>query len=161
MDEYSLPIDIHTNKLAGTCVSNETVLAQRLSLCDSKFSTDWLISRRHCSKNWTQKLADVRQKIKKALEDMPESDDIARILADSRKYQLTNRQYSHNFVELDYFSCEKIVEVLKKTESDSKNMFGYYSSQRMKDWQEILKLYEQDNLYLSKSIRYSNLITCV
>lgn len=50
--------------------------------------------------------------------------------------------------ELDYYSCLKIVEILKQTEADSKNIFGYYSSQRMKDWQEVIKLYEVDSLYL-------------
>ncbi len=36
------------------------------------------------------------------------------------------------FVDLDYFCCLKIVEILKETEKESKNMFGMYSSQRMK-----------------------------
>lgn len=40
------------------------------------------------------------------------------------------------------------MEILKETEADSKNIFGFYSSQRMKDWQEIIKLYEKDNVYL-------------
>lgn len=55
-------------------------------------ATDWLISRRHCSKNWLDKLNEVRQKIKKALEDMPESEEIARILADSRKFASDSKQ---------------------------------------------------------------------
>ena len=50
--------------------------------------------------------------------------------------------------DIEYFVCLKIVEILKETESDSKNIFGYYSSQRMKDWIEIIKLYEKDNIYL-------------
>ena len=50
--------------------------------------------------------------------------------------------------DIEYFVCQKIVDILKETESDSKNIFGYYSSQRMKDWIEIIKLYEKDNIYL-------------
>jgi len=42
------------------------------------------------------------------------------------------------------------VEVLKETEADSKNFLGMYGSQRMKDWQEILKLYQKDCLYLAE-----------
>lgn len=38
--------------------------------------------------------------------------------------------------------------VLKETEADSKNIFGMYGSQRMKDWQEVIKLYQKDNLYM-------------
>lgn len=30
-------------------------------------------------------------------------------------------------------------------------MFGRYGSQRMKDWQEIVKLYEKDNVYLAEA----------
>jgi len=45
----------------------------------------------------------------------------------------------------------KIVEILKETEADTKNLFGRYGSQRMKDWQEILRLYEKDNVYLAEA----------
>lgn len=38
--------------------------------------------------------------------------------------------------------------MLRQTEADSKNIFGYYSSQRMKDWQEIVRMYEKDGVYL-------------
>ena len=56
--------------------------------------------------------------------------------------------------ELNYYTCTAIVEVLKQTEADSKNIFGYYSSQRMKDWQEVLRLYEKDSVYLGISWGY-------
>lgn len=45
----------------------------------------------------------------------------------------------------------KIIEILKETEADTKNLFGRYGSQRMKDWQEILRLYEKDNVYLAEA----------
>lgn len=37
------------------------------------------------------------------------------------------------------------------TEKDSKNIFGGYSSQRMKDWGAVLKLYEKDSLYMGEA----------
>lgn len=43
------------------------------------------------------------------------------------------------------------MEILKETEADTKNLFGRYGSQRMKDWQEILRLYEKDNVYLAEA----------
>ncbi|XP_069490736.1 CDK5 regulatory subunit-associated protein 3 isoform X2 [Ambystoma mexicanum] len=52
--------------------------------------------------------------------------------------------------DVHYFHCLRIVEILKGTEASSKNMFGRYSSQRMKDWQEIVSLYERDNTYLAE-----------
>lgn len=54
------------------------------------------------------------------------------------------------FSVFDYYVCKRIVEILKSTDKDSKNIFGQYTSQRMIDWQEIVKHYEKDNTYLGK-----------
>ncbi|XP_034414685.1 CDK5 regulatory subunit-associated protein 3 isoform X2 [Cyclopterus lumpus] len=67
---------------------------------------------------------------------MPENEEIKQLLSGS---------YIH------YFHCLRIVEILKGTEASSKNIFGRYSSQRMKDWQEIVSLYETDNVYLAEA----------
>lgn len=75
----------------------------------------------------------IREKINTAIQDMPESQEIAQLLSGS---------YIH------YFHCLRIVDLLKGTEASTKNIFGRYSSQRMKDWQEIISLYEKDNTYL-------------
>lgn len=45
----------------------------------------------------------------------------------------------------------QIVNILKETEKDSKNFLGYYSSQRMKDWQEVINLYQSDAVYLAEA----------
>ena len=45
----------------------------------------------------------------------------------------------------------RIVELLKETEKDSKNFFGQYGSQRMKDWAEIVTMYQKDNLFLAEA----------
>ncbi|XP_010224419.1 PREDICTED: CDK5 regulatory subunit-associated protein 3-like [Tinamus guttatus] len=52
--------------------------------------------------------------------------------------------------DIHYFHCLRIVEILKGTEASTKNLFGRYSSQRMKDWQEIVSLYEKENTYLAE-----------
>lgn len=67
---------------------------------------------------------------------MPVHEDIAALLSGSY---------------INYFHCQKIVEILKETEKDSKNLFGRYGSQRMKDWLDVLKCYEKDNLYLAEA----------
>lgn len=43
------------------------------------------------------------------------------------------------------------MEILRKTEADTKNIFGHYSSQRMKDWNEIISLYQKNNVYLAEA----------
>lgn len=52
---------------------------------------------------------------------------------------------------INYFHCLKIIEILKETEADTKNLFGRYGSQRMKDWQDVVKCYEKENLYLGEA----------
>lgn len=52
---------------------------------------------------------------------------------------------------IHYFNCLRIVEILKETEKNSKNIFGMYSSQRMKDWNAIVSAYQKNNLYLAEA----------
>uniref|UniRef100_A0A8C3B623 CDK5 regulatory subunit associated protein 3 n=1 Tax=Cyclopterus lumpus TaxID=8103 RepID=A0A8C3B623_CYCLU len=99
-------------------------------------STDWLLDRRHCNLTWQNAVKGIREKINVAIQDMPENEEIKQLLSGS---------YIH------YFHCLRIVEILKGTEASSKNIFGRYSSQRMKDWQEIVSLYETDNVYLAEA----------
>uniref|UniRef100_A0A3B3BBI5 CDK5 regulatory subunit associated protein 3 n=1 Tax=Oryzias melastigma TaxID=30732 RepID=A0A3B3BBI5_ORYME len=125
-----------------TCSALEPVLLcyKRLSvpLQGIKLSfmvADWLLDRRHCSVKWQNAVKTIREKINAAMQDMPENEEIKQLLSGS---------YIH------YFHCLRIVEILKGTEASSKNIFGRYSSQRMKDWQEIVSLYEADNVYLAE-----------
>lgn len=53
--------------------------------------------------------------------------------------------------DIHYFHCLQIIEILKTTEADTKSVFGRYGSQRMKDWQEIVRLYEKDNVYIAEA----------
>ncbi|KAK9886747.1 hypothetical protein WA026_018399 [Henosepilachna vigintioctopunctata] len=112
MDEQSIPIDIHTNKLL-----------------------EWLISRRHVKKEWQNNILGIREKINNAIQDMPAHEGIVKLLSGQH---------------INYFHCRKIVDILKETEADTKNVFGRYGSQRMKDWQDILSCYQKDNVYLAE-----------
>lgn len=63
-------------------------------------------------------------------------------------------KYPFSFViplDIHYYHCLQIVDILKTTEADTKSVFGRYGSQRMKDWQEIAKLYEKDSIYLGEA----------
>uniref|UniRef100_H3CXL1 CDK5 regulatory subunit associated protein 3 n=1 Tax=Tetraodon nigroviridis TaxID=99883 RepID=H3CXL1_TETNG len=96
---------------------------------------DWLLDRRHCNMRWQNAFKEIREKINAAIQDMPENEEIKQLLSGSH---------------IHYFHCLRIVEILKRTEASSKNIFGRYSSQRMKDWQDIVSLYEADNVYLAE-----------
>lgn len=56
-----------------------------------------------------------------------------------------------SIADINYFHCKEIIEILKQTEKDTKSVFGTYGSKRMKDWQEVVKLYEKDNIYLGEA----------
>lgn len=138
VQEQDIPIDINIGKLL-----------------------EWLINRRHCSKDWHVKVLTIREKINNAIQDMPVHEEIAKLLSGSCMlhkyftfYSVHNSIYIYYLIfilsDINYFHCLKIVEILKETEADTKNVFGRYGSQRMKDWQEILRLYEKDNLYLAE-----------
>jgi len=109
----NLPIDIHTGKLL-----------------------DWLVSRRHINRNWSNEILNIRKKINNAIQDMPEHEELCELLAGTY---------------INYWHCLRIITILQETEADTKNLFGFYSSQRMKDWKEIIKLYEKDNVYLGEA----------
>ncbi|ENN78335.1 hypothetical protein HUJ04_003940 [Dendroctonus ponderosae] len=96
---------------------------------------DWLISRRHIPKDWQNRVIKVREKINNAIQDMPVHDGIVKLVSGQH---------------INYFHCLKIVDILKETEKDSKNIFGRYGSQRMKDWQDVIADYQKDNIYLAE-----------
>ena len=80
MDESCIPIDIHANKLLGKIWSNDSGYSITWSVI-----TDWLVSRRHCNKDWVKSLTSIRQMIVKAMQDMPEHEEIARILSSGQR----------------------------------------------------------------------------
>ncbi|PIO77112.1 hypothetical protein TELCIR_00762 [Teladorsagia circumcincta] len=59
--------------------------------------------------------------------------------------------HSGKLLDINFFHCQRIIEILRDTEKDSKNFLGFYSSQRMKDWQEIASLYKKNNVYLAEA----------
>jgi hypothetical protein len=61
MNEQDIPIDIHIGKLQ-----------------------DWLTSRRIVNKNWNMYIRDIRDKISNAIQDMPASEDLVRLLSGTR-----------------------------------------------------------------------------
>lgn len=97
---------------------------------------EWLISRRHCKNEWQPEAVKIRAKINAAIQDMPANETIASLLSGTY---------------INYFHCLKIIEILEKTEADSKNIFGSYTSKRMKDWKEIVSLYKKNNVYLAEA----------
>ncbi|XP_072026690.1 CDK5 regulatory subunit-associated protein 3-like [Amphiura filiformis] len=116
-------------------LSQEQIVNLPIDISSNKL-LDWLIDRRHVNLKWQAAALIVREKINAAIQDMPEVEEIKQLLAG---------QY------INYFHCCRIIELLKVSEADSKNIFGYYSSQRMKDWKEVLWLYEKDSVYLAEA----------
>lgn len=97
---------------------------------------DWLINRRHCGPQWQLVSAAIRQKIIRAVENLGDSE--------------AAKQFSDP-TTVTYFLIKELVEHAKDTEDGKKNFFGQYASQTMKDWAEIIKLYEKDGVYLAET----------
>uniref|UniRef100_A0A0K8TRB8 Putative cdk5 activator-binding protein n=1 Tax=Tabanus bromius TaxID=304241 RepID=A0A0K8TRB8_TABBR len=97
---------------------------------------EWLVSRRIVPKVTQNQIRDIRNKIGNAVKDMPAHEDLIKLLSGAH---------------INYFHCLQIVEILKQTEKDTKSVFGTYGSQRMKDWQDIVKSYERENVYLAEA----------
>lgn len=97
---------------------------------------EWLESRKIVQKNWQVSVREVRSKISNAINDMPVHPELVRLLSGAY---------------ITYFHCLQIVEILKTTEADTKSVFGRYGSQRMTDWQAIVRLYERDSVYLAEA----------
>lgn len=98
--------------------------------------SEFLITRRIVNKNWTDAIKNVRNLIGNAVQDMPEHPELLKLLSGAH---------------INYFHCLQILEILKKTEADTKNVFGRYSSQRYANWQEIVKAYERDSVYIAEA----------
>lgn len=113
MNEQDIPIVLNTEKLS-----------------------EFLISRRIVNKNWTNAIQNIRNLIANAVNDMPEHEELIRLLSGAH---------------INYFHCQQILEILKKTEADTKNIFGRYSSERFQTWQEIIKAYEKDSVYIAEA----------
>lgn len=127
--------------------------------------SDWILDRRHCPRDWQKSILPIRNKISLAIQDMPEHDEITSLLSGSSKLTPppgANGSASEAesdvcgfFVRLSaaihYYNCLKIVEILKETEKNSKNIFGMYSSQRMKDWNAVIGLFQKNNVYLAEA----------
>ncbi|XP_018022374.1 CDK5 regulatory subunit-associated protein 3 isoform X2 [Hyalella azteca] len=96
----------------------------------------FIVSRQHAKKDWAETTRVVREQINAAIQDMPEHPEILKLLSGTY---------------INYFHCLKIVKILKQTEADSKNILGWYTSQRMKDWQAVVKQYEKGGAYLAES----------
>lgn len=134
LQEQNIPIDIQTSKLL-----------------------DWIINRRHCNKTWPQQTNLIREKINAAIQDMPEHKGITKLLTGTcNLYHLdylfigSSELMCLLFTDINYYHCLQIVEILKETEADTRSLFGSYGSKRMKDWQEVVRLYEKDNVYLAE-----------
>lgn len=98
--------------------------------------SEFLITRRIVNKNWTNAIQNIRNLIGNAVQDMPEHPELIKLLSGAH---------------INYFHCLQILEILKKTEADSKNIFGRYSSERFQTWQEIIKAYERDSVYIAEA----------
>jgi hypothetical protein len=97
-------------------------------------SVGWMMERRKLVSGWQKELRTIRAKIALALGDLPEP---------------VKQSVGRDTEDLNYWHCKEILEALIKSgEPQERNLFGQYQSKRMRDWMEILKRYERNNVFL-------------
>ncbi|XP_059151211.1 CDK5 regulatory subunit-associated protein 3-like [Physella acuta] len=101
---------------------------------------DWLVNRRHCTQQCQAILTVIRDKVSKAKESS--------LAEESNNQQI---QELLALPQLNYFHVKQVFESLKSTDTGKKNYIGQYASQSMKNWADIIKLYEKDGTYLAEA----------
>lgn len=80
------------------------VIEANESRCLNVKLSDWLISRRHCQKDWIKHIPAVREKIKHAILDMPENERIVDLLKAGSKIERpcfpVKSSFRHQFLPL-------------------------------------------------------------
>eukprot|EP01080_Neovahlkampfia_damariscottae_P009285 gene9285-1373_t len=108
-------------------------------------SKEWLINRKLLCKEWHENLKKIKQLKKQALLDMPDNEEINKIISQDP--------------DIDYNNTKRILEILDQTEPKTTSFLGFGGNKRIKTWTYILKLYDYDNVYLAEII--SNLVNKV
>eukprot|EP01112_Ceratiomyxa_fruticulosa_P008407 TRINITY_DN2178_c0_g5_i1.p1 TRINITY_DN2178_c0_g5~~TRINITY_DN2178_c0_g5_i1.p1 ORF type:complete len:555 (-),score=128.85 TRINITY_DN2178_c0_g5_i1:188-1852(-) len=98
---------------------------------------DWLLDRRKLPQNWRKNLQVIRALIEKAKPDLLKNSEI--------------QHYLEKVSTINYFHALEIFELLVKSgESEAKTLFGYYANPKLQAWNQIIRAYEKDNIYLGE-----------
>ncbi|MCP9264569.1 CDK5 regulatory subunit-associated protein [Dirofilaria immitis] len=128
VNEMEIPIDIHCNKLL-----------------------DWLLSRRHCNKDWQKSVMIIREKISEAIQDMPEDERIVKLLQGNPKmYEKKNihlaeaAQILQRMIQYEIPALKKQISKSDQTITDCMKKENDYTKQiidsRKQYEKELLKL---------------------
>jgi hypothetical protein len=139
--DADLPIDIHYDKLL-----------------------EWLISRKKVPAKWQDAIRVVREKIDAALVQLPLVPEISQICSNTcttfcfcffvNEKGVSSYLHLVAYSDINYYHCEQIFSLLQQAEGDqSKSIFGRYNSALMHQWDEILKLYRKDCIFLAEAAR--------
>ncbi|OQV16801.1 putative CDK5RAP3-like protein [Hypsibius exemplaris] len=127
-DAQNIPIDIHLGQLS-----------------------DWIVTRRHCPKDWIVNLQKIREKLAVLY---------PAVLTALPNLSVETEGLPQLASELTYLHCKTLSQALADTtEHGGKNLLGQYQSSVMKDLAEVLKLYEKDSIYLAETaqVLYRNI----
>ncbi|GAU95508.1 hypothetical protein RvY_07112 [Ramazzottius varieornatus] len=116
-----IPIDIHLGQLS-----------------------DWLISRRHCAKEWHASLLKIREKLAASVYPKLLTDEATKSDLEKAGLPLVSS-------ELNYLTCKQLLDLLSGKEAyNSKNMIGQYQNPVTKDLNDVVKQYEKENIHLAE-----------
>jgi hypothetical protein len=99
---------------------------------------EWVVDRKKVPKNWKPTYDRIKAKIDAARSELPKDNNEIEEFVKDRP-------------DLTYYDAMEIMNILKRTveDAESKTLFGGYKVKSLKDWDEIIKAFNSNNVYLA------------
>lgn len=105
--------------------------------------SDWLIDRKQLPRDWTEKLKNVKSLLQEGLREL-----------ETGGGEVADWVKGKESSALHFYTCTQIMSLLEGAQQGrTKNIFGSYTSALLKLWDNILRAYRKENVYLGEAAR--------
>jgi hypothetical protein len=105
--------------------------------------SDWLVDRKQLPRDWTEKLKNVKCLLQEGLWEL-----------ETGGGEVADWVKGKESSALHFYTCTQIMSLLEGAQQGrTKNIFGSYTSALLKLWDNILRSYRKENVYLGEAAR--------